>query len=52
MTTVAIIGAGLAGLSAAKHLKSCPNIKKLTIFEAKSEIGGIWAPETTIRLWN
>ena len=46
MASVAIIGAGPAGLCTARHLKNHPKISKLTIFEAKSEIGGIWAKET------
>ena len=47
MASVAIIGAGPSGLSAARHLKDVPGIKKLTVFEAKNDIGGLWAPETT-----
>lgn len=37
-----IIGAGPAGLAAAKALKQYPNLSA-TIFEAKSILGGLWA---------
>ena len=39
---VAVIGAGISGISAASHLKKkCPN-KSFKIFEKRSAIGGTW----------
>lgn len=39
---VAIIGAGISGISAATHLKNkCPN-KSFQVFEKRSAIGGTW----------
>ena len=39
---VAIIGAGISGISAATYLKNkCPN-KNFTIFENRGSIGGTW----------
>ena len=39
---VAIIGAGISGISAATYLKNkCPN-KNFTIFEKRGSIGGTW----------
>ena len=38
---VAIVGAGPAGLSAAKHLVEA-GIDKVTIYEKSDEIGGVW----------
>lgn len=38
---VAIIGAGPAGLSAAKHLLAA-GVSKVTIYEKSDEIGGVW----------
>ena len=40
--SVAIIGAGAAGLCTARHLKSAKNVKKLKIFEAHDYVGGTW----------
>ena len=39
MKEVCIIGAGVAGLAAARYLREC---FKVTIYEASSTIGGIW----------
>ncbi|MGD1899802.1 MAG: flavin-containing monooxygenase [Phormidesmis sp.] len=38
---VAIVGAGFAGLSTAKILKSCGH--RVTIFEKESDLGGVWS---------
>ena len=38
---VCIIGAGVSGLCAAKHLKQ-KGFKNITIFESTSKIGGVW----------
>lgn len=39
---IAVIGAGISGISAASHLKKkCPN-KSFKIFEKRSAIGGTW----------
>ncbi|TGO24967.1 hypothetical protein BPAE_0090g00110 [Botrytis paeoniae] len=49
MVTVAIIGAGPAGLVAAKTLlKSSPKdpVFKVTVFEQGSDVGGLWAVES------
>ena len=40
MTTAAVIGAGAAGLSAARHLLERGH--DVTVFEAGSHIGGLW----------
>ena len=41
-TDVAVIGAGISGISAATYLsKKCPN-KSFTIFEKRNSIGGTW----------
>ena len=41
---VLIIGAGRTGMLAARHLSTVPNCS-ITIVEAKSEVGGLWAYE-------
>ena len=42
MLDVLIIGAGLSGIGAARHLqKECPG-KRWRIWEARSAIGGTW----------
>jgi dimethylaniline monooxygenase (N-oxide forming) len=43
MKKVAVIGAGAAGLCAAKHLKAAGI--KVTVFEMGSQIGGLWVYE-------
>lgn len=53
MTRIAIIGAGAAGICAAKHFlhTSKVNITKLKVYEMYSEIGGTWVynPDTTVK---
>lgn len=39
---VAVIGAGPAGLSAAKYLKAQGSFDSITVFEQQDEVGGIW----------
>jgi trimethylamine monooxygenase len=39
---VAVIGAGLSGLCAAKHFKACPDIAEVKVFECRDDIGGQW----------
>ncbi|XP_063988491.1 senecionine N-oxygenase-like [Diachasmimorpha longicaudata] len=41
-TRVAIIGGGLCGLIATKHLGSKPQKFDLTVFERNREVGGMW----------
>lgn len=43
---VCVIGAGISGLCAIKHLKDVANVK---CYEQKSGLGGLWLynPETT-----
>lgn len=37
---IAVVGAGLAGLCAAKYAKSCGHL--VTVFEQCAELGGTW----------
>jgi trimethylamine monooxygenase len=39
---VAVIGAGVSGLCAAKHFKACPDIAEVKVFECRDDIGGQW----------
>jgi thioredoxin reductase len=39
---VAVIGAGPAGLVAAKHFKDCPDVREVKVFECRDEVGGQW----------
>ena len=41
MLKVGVIGAGPAGLCAARHLLSIPNTE-VTVFEYSNELGGTW----------
>lgn len=43
---VAIIGSGPSGISALRAISS--SISDITVFERKSESGGLWVPSTTI----
>lgn len=45
MKTVAIIGAGAAGLCCARHFSRCPDLFQIKVFEKGTEIGGTWVYE-------
>lgn len=47
MKTVAIIGAGAAGLCCARHFSRYPNLFQIRVFEKGSEIGGTWVYENS-----
>ncbi|KAF2865700.1 hypothetical protein BDV95DRAFT_506387 [Massariosphaeria phaeospora] len=40
--TVAVIGAGPSGLAAAKYLRAEKAFDRITVFEQRSRVGGIW----------
>lgn len=42
MKKVAVIGAGAAGLNAARHLKERQDIFRFTVFEQTNSVGGTW----------
>ena len=42
MKSVAIIGAGGAGLAMARYLSANQNLFKFTVYEQSNEIGGTW----------
>lgn len=39
---VAIIGAGPAGLAAARYLRAQGDVESITVFEQQDEVGGVW----------
>ena len=41
MVTVAVIGAGITGLSIAKAVANIPNVAEIKVFEASSRVGGL-----------
>ena len=47
MKTVAIVGAGAAGLCCARHFSMCPNLFQIRVFEKGAEIGGTWVYENS-----
>jgi cation diffusion facilitator CzcD-associated flavoprotein CzcO len=42
MKRVAVIGAGAAGLAAARQLNSCPHLFQFSVFEQAAQLGGTW----------
>lgn len=42
MIRVAVIGAGAAGLCAARHLASKPHLYQVHVFEKSDQVGGTW----------
>ena len=42
MTKVGIIGAGAAGLCAARHIKKISSVSSIKIFESQNSVGGTW----------
>ena len=47
MKTVAIVGAGAAGLCCARHFSRCQNLFQIRVFEKGTEIGGTWVYENS-----
>ena len=47
MKSVAIIGAGAAGLCCARHFGGNPEHFKVQVFEKGSEVGGTWIFESS-----
>ena len=47
MKTVAIIGAGAAGLCSAHHFSRFPDLFQISVFEKGTEIGGTWVYENS-----
>ncbi|XP_054873501.1 uncharacterized protein LOC111568032 isoform X2 [Amphiprion ocellaris] len=48
MMKVAVIGAGAAGLCAARHILSCPGFCPPVVFELSHEVGGTWCYDERI----
>ncbi|KAJ7064880.1 hypothetical protein C8F01DRAFT_1249886 [Mycena amicta] len=51
ISTICVIGAGAAGLAALRALLDTPQVRsgrwRISVFEARSGIGGIWLPDST-----
>ena len=47
MKTVAVIGAGPAGLCCARHLSRFPEDFQFTVFEQSEQVGGTWIYRNT-----
>lgn len=42
MMSIAVIGAGGAGLCCARHLSGSPDVLSFSVFEKADQIGGTW----------
>ena len=47
MTSVAVIGAGGAGLAMARYLGAHPNLFKFVVYEQSSDVGGTWTYDSS-----
>ena len=47
MKTVAIVGAGAAGLCCARHFSRSPDVFQIRVFEKGAKIGGTWIYENS-----
>ena len=48
MKSVAVIGAGGAGLAMARYLGAHPNLFKFVVYEQSSDVGGTWTYDSSV----